>query len=510
MLIHQFLADSAQHCPEKEAVWYNGEWMNYGKIDEQSSKLAVSLIETGVRRGDRVALLFENSFNYIIAYYAILKADGVIVGINTESTSSGIQYLLSHSGAVALIASKKYFKSLLPALKDSLSLRVIISDQAFPEEEYSGDNVDQLLLENIYSRSEVSVPASKNIDIDLSAIVYTSGSTGEPKGVMLSHLNTVANTRSIVSYLEITGHDRIMAVLPFYYVYGTTLFNTHFMAGGSVVIDNRFTYPNVVLQTMQEQKVTGFAGVPSTFMILLNKSTLRNSSFPHLRYVTQAGGNMAPVIQKQVHDLFLPAKTYIMYGATELSPRQCFVPHEMLEKKYGSIGISVPNSEAYIADEKGNHLQRGILGEVAARGSNVMMGYWQDPDGTSKVLRNGSYFTGDLGYMDEDGYIFLTGRSSDMIKVGGNRVSAKEIEDALLTLEGVHEAAVISVEDPILGEAAKAFIVAKGDCVLSEEEVKRMLLVKLAAYKVPKTIEFIGALPKNEAGKIMKTKLKNA
>jgi acyl-CoA synthetase (AMP-forming)/AMP-acid ligase II len=507
MLIHHFLTESAQRHPEKEAVWYNGDWMTYGAIEERSSKLALSLIEAGVHRGDRVALLYENSFNYLVAYYAILKADGVVVGINAESTSSGILYILNHSGAVALIASSKYFRSLVPIKKDISQLRAVITDHPFPVQPCEL-KMECMLLDEIYSRRETTLPGNKNIDIDMSAIVYTSGSTGEPKGVMLSHLNTVSNTQSIVSYLEITNRDRILALLPFYYVYGNTLFNTHFMAGGSVVIDNRFTYPNVVLQTMMEQKVTGFAGVPSTFMILLNKSILRESKFPDLRYVTQAGGNMAPAIQKQVHDMFLPAKTYIMYGATELSPRQCFVPPEMLEKKYGSIGISVPNSETFIADEQGNRLTPGLTGEVAARGSNVMMGYWRDPEGTAKVLRNGNYFTGDLGYMDEDGYIFLTGRSSDMLKVGGNRVSAKEIEDALLAIAGIQEAAVIGVEDSILGEAAKAFLVSECNGVITEETVKQLLLMKLAAYKIPKYFEFRDSLPKNTAGKIMKIALK--
>jgi long-chain acyl-CoA synthetase len=509
MLIHHFLVESAQRHPEKEAVWYNGEGMTYGVVDERSSRLAASLIDAGMQRGDRVALLYENSFNYIIAYYAILKANGVVVGINTESTPSGILYLLNHSGAVALVASKKYFRFFLPVINDASSLRTVITDVPLPEQHIHALTAKQMLLDDIYSHSQPALFGSRNVDIDLSAIVYTSGSTGEPKGVMLSHLNTVANTRSIVSYLDITGHDRIMAILPFYYVYGNTLFNTHFCAGGSVAIDNRFTYPNVVLKTMQEQEVTGFAGVPSTFMILLNKSILRECTFPHLRYVTQAGGNMAPAIQKQVHDLFLPAKTYIMYGATELAPRQCYVPPDMLEIKYGSIGISVPNSETFIADEQGNRLPSGTTGEVAARGSNVMMGYWRDFEGTTRVLRNGCYYTGDLGYMDKEGYIFLTGRSSDMLKIGGNRVSAKEIEDTLLELHGIHEVAVIGVEDPILGEAARAFVVTDNNGALTEETIRQEMSARIAAYKIPKSIVFIDALPKNEAGKIMKTNLKN-
>lgn len=508
MLIHQFLTGTAQRFPDKPAVWHNNEWKTYGEIDTLSDILATCLKEQGVQRGDRVALLLDNSINYVIAYYAVLKADGVVVALNTENTSQTLLYILNHSQAVTVIATRKYFRTFVPILSEMETVRQVIVDHPLPEEYQQNDYRKTALLSDIYARPHTGCPVNRAIDIDLSAIIYTSGSTGDPKGVMLSHLNTVANTRSIVEYLQITDRDRIMVVLPFYYVYGKTLLNTHVCAGGSVVIDNRFTYPNVVLKTIQEQEVTGFAGVPSTFMLLLNKSILRECRFPHLRYVTQAGGNMAPVIQKQVNEVFHPAKTCIMYGATELAPRQCYLPPDMLEKKYGSIGISVPNSETFIADAEGNRLPQGETGEVAARGSNVMMGYWRDPEGTSRVLRNGCYYTGDLGYMDEDGYIFLTGRSSDMLKIGGNRASAKEIEDALLTVKGIVEVAVIGVEDAILGEAAKAFIVVEETTELTEEAIKKELSTMLASYKVPKYYKFTDALPKNKSGKIMKTELK--
>jgi len=508
MLIHHFLTDSAQRFPDKPAVWHNNQWKTYGEIDVLSDKLACHLKERGIIRGQRVALLLENSIDYVISYYAVLKADGVVVALNTENTPQTLLYVLNHCQAVAVIAAKKLFRSFVPVIDTMETVRQVIVDHPLPEQYRENAAWNMKTLSEIYSYPHNGHPVNRAVDIDLSAIIYTSGSTGDPKGVMLSHLNTVSNTRSIVEYLAITECDRIMVVLPFYYVYGKTLLNTHIYAGGSVVIDNRFIYPNVVLKTMQEQEVTGFAGVPSTFMILLNKSVLRESTFPQLRYVTQAGGNMAPVVQKQVHDVFLPAKTCIMYGATELAPRQCYVPWNMLEKKYGSIGISVPNSETFVADETGKPLPQGETGEVAARGSNVMMGYWRDPEGTAKVLHNGCYYTGDLGYMDEDGYIFLTGRSSDMLKIGGNRASAKEIEDALLTIEGIQEVAVIGVDDDILGEAAKAFIVLSEIAELTEEVIKKALSGVLAAFKIPKYYKFTDALPKNKSGKIMKTELK--
>lgn len=256
--------------------------------------------------------------------------------------------------------------------------------------------------------------------------------------------------------------------------------------------------------------VTGFAGVPSTFNLLLNKSKIRNVSINSLRYVTQAGGSMAPSVQHEVADIFSPAKLYIMYGTTEASPRLTYLEPDMLKIKSGSIGKAIPNVEVIIADENGIALPNGVQGEIAARGSNIMMGYWKDPLATASVLKNGFYFTGDIAVTDEDGYIFVVGRKKEMIKVGGNRVSAKEIEEALISLPEISEAAAIGVHDNILGEAIKAFVVLKEESISDTSTIRQKLFSVLPSYKVPKYIDFRQSLPKNESGKIMKEMLKNA
>jgi long-chain acyl-CoA synthetase len=506
-LIHHFLVDSAQKHPHKQAVGHSNEWMTYAELDDLSNRLGNFLRESGIARGERVILMFENSFDYIISYYAILKAGCIVVSLNTDTTVEMLSFYFNHSEASAVIASKKFNKFIIPALQASNVVRLIISDAPLPEGLEPRPMQRTAVLGEIYSNARDTVCSERRIDIDCSAIVYTSGSTGEPKGVMLSHLNTVSNTRSIIEYLQLTSDDRIMAVLPFYYVYGKTLLNTHVATGGSIVMDNRFAYPNVVLQSMQQQCVTGFAGVPSTFMILLHKSMLRQMTFPSLRYVTQAGGAMAPPIQREVLSVFSPVKVVVMYGATELAPRLTYVPPDRLQEKFGSIGIPIPNTDAFVADEKGQPLPPGREGELVARGSNVMMGYWKDSEGTAKVLRNGVYFTGDLGKADDDGFLYIIGRSNEMLKIGGKRVSALEIEEAILGIPGVLETAVIKVDDPVLGEAAKAFMVIDKKTSLSIESIKQDLLLKLPLYKVPKYIELRQTLPKNEAGKILKRKL---
>ncbi len=509
MLVHHILEKSVQRHPEKPAVWFANTWVTYGVLEEKSAKLAGFFHERGIQRGERIALLFENSIDYVVSYYAVLKAGAVVVSLNTELMTDTLKSILLHCSASGLIVSRKNIKKILPIFNQLPQLKFLVLEKKLSVEAAPDFPDTTVTLDAIYEAGALVPLPSRAIDIDLSSIIYTSGSTGEPKGVMLSHLNIVQNTRSITEYLQLSGHDRIMAVLPFHYVFGLTLLNTHFLVGGTVVIDNRFTFPNLVLETMKNQQVTGFAGVPSTFMILLNKTSIREYvPFEHLRYVSQAGGHMAVAIQKQVKEMFAPAKLVVMYGATELAPRLTWLPPDKWDEKKGSIGISIPNTEAFIADEEGNRLPPGAEGEIVARGSNVMMGYWKDPEGTTQVIRNGLYFTGDLGKADEDGFLFIVGRVKEMLKIGGNRVSAKEIEDAIIHLDGVLEAAVIGVPDPILGEAAKAFVVKKQGCESGEMSIKKALSRILPAYKIPGIIEFRDALPKNESGKIMKQQLK--
>jgi long-chain acyl-CoA synthetase len=509
MQVNQFLELSSEKYPDKKALWYKGQWLTYAQVEMSANKIGNFLNENGIQPGDRVALLYENSFDYVIAYYGILKISAITIPLNTQTTAGILTFLLNHSGAKAIITNEKFSKYLLPIVRNVPTLRSIVIDQ---EDLATFSTLTGCLvarLKDIYDSFKSTRPCVRNIDVNLASIVYTSGSTGAPKGVMLSHLNIVSNTHSITEYLRLASEDRIMVVLPFYYIYGKSLLNTHFYVGGSVVIDNRFAYPNAILKTMKQTSVTGFSGVPSTYMILLNNSSLRNYRFDSLRYVTQAGGPMAPAIQKEVAEVFKPAKVYIMYGATEASARLSYLDPEKLLDKLGSIGKAIPNVELNVVDDKGKELAPNQIGEIVARGSNLMMGYWDDPDETEKVLKNGIYHTGDLGQMDEEGYLYVVGRIKDMIKVGGERVNAKEIEETILEMNEIREVAVIGVNDPTLCEAIKAIIVPKNGAI-NLNDIKTYLRKKLAYYKVPKYFEFCQCLPKNGSGKIMKELLRNS
>jgi len=509
MLVQAILEKSARAFPDRPAAWANGVWKTYAELNRQADQVAAFLIGLGVKPGERVAILLENSFDYISAHFGALKAGAVEVSLNTELAADGLKQLLVDCEARVLIAGNKFFKQWVGIISDLPDLKHLVLEQDLKKIAPVSAPVPIHFLPAVYQTETFASPNAPRIDLDLASLIYTSGSTGEPKGVMLSHLNLTSNTQSIVEYLELRESDRMMVVLPFYYVYGRSLLYSHFLSGGSLVIDNRFAFPVTVLNNMRDLAVTGFAGVPSTFSILLKKTDLKTREFPHLRFVTQAGGGMAPALQKEVVGVFSPARVFIMYGSTEASPRLTYVHPEMLPRKWGSIGRAIPNVEVVVVDERGNRLPSGAQGEIAARGANIMMGYWKSSAATAEVLKHGYYYTGDLGYEDADGYIFLTGRARDIIKAGGNRVSAKEIEDAVLEIPGVLETAVIGVTDEVLGEAIKAFVV-RCHSTLTEEDVKGHLQRRLPAFKHPKWVEFREELPKNQSGKILKAALREA
>jgi long-chain acyl-CoA synthetase len=312
---------------------------------------------------------------------------------------------------------------------------------------------------------------------------------------------------SIVEYLHLTTDDRMMVTLPFYYIFVQSLLLTHVAVGGSVVIENKLLFPENIVRGIQKMEATGFAGVPSTFTKMLKRSSIREATLEKLRYVTQAGGHLAPEIRKHVSEAFAPASLYIMYGATEAAPRMTYLEPSMLIEKLGSIGKAIPNVEVLVVDASGQPVPPYVTGEIIARGSNIMVGYWNDADATKEVIKNGYYHTGDLGQIDDEGYIYVVGRLNDMIKSNGYRVSAIEVEDAILEMEDVADVAVVPVADDITGEAIKAYLVLHQEQDLTLRTLRGRLKGRLPEYKMPQYIEIMNSLPRNKSGKIMKSEL---
>ncbi len=508
MLIHQFLEINASLKPKREALVHLDKRINYGDLEKSANRLANFFLENGIKPGDRIAILHEPSIEYVVAYFAILKAGAVVVGLNTATTARIVRSLVTDCQASAVVVQHQHANIIREIAGDcpSLTLTVIVGPY---EESSDWENGSLDDFEEIQRNEDVSQPKVDLGPNSLATIIYTSGTTGNPKGVMLSHRNLEANTDSIVEYLRLTDKDKVMSVLPFYYSYGHSLLLTHARVGGSVVIDNRFAYPNVVLEAMSREKVTGFSGVPSTFAILLHRSNIAKYKWDHLRYVTQAGGPMTPALTAKLIETLPNTRVYVMYGQTEASARLSYLDPDNLIKKLGSIGKAIPGVTLTVRNEQGEVCPPQTEGEIVAEGDNIMLGYWNQPDETAKILKRDGLHTRDLAKTDEDGFLYIVGRNSEMIKSGAHRISPKEIEVILAEHEAVLESAVVGVPDEIMGESIKAVVVLKDGVNVTEKEIIRHCTMNLPAFKVPKIVKFTQSLPKTASGKIQKHLLKN-
>lgn len=508
MLIDRLLQETAQRDPDAIAAIHGKRRASYGEILAASEGLASAIAEYGLKKGDRVVIALENSPEYINAYFGVMLAGCVTVSINPFTGRAAFAKLVADCSPAGLIASEAFLRNMVLDGTEVKGLRFILVNSERKMELCAGPRTSTLKEACRQNGTRAASEASRNGG-DLASIIYTSGTTGEPKGVMLSHRNLVSNTRSIVSYLALTRSDRVMAVLPFFYSYGNSLLLTHVMQGGSLVIENSFMYPDVVLDSIAREGATGFAGVPSTFALLFHKSSFRSRSLPSLRYVTQAGGPMAHSTALEISKVLPEARLFIMYGQTEATARLSYLPPDDLHRKYGSIGKAIPGVTLEVIGEGGQTVKPGETGEIVASGENVMMGYWGNTEETGKVLKDGKLYTGDMATIDEDGYIYIVSRKKDIIKSGAHRIAPREIEEVILSHPSVHEAAVVGMPDPILGESIRAFAVLKDEGSCGEREILALCRKNLPLYKMPKSVQFMASLPKTETGKIRKEELKS-
>jgi len=504
-LVDDFLTTSAALWPDRPASIDVKGTVTYAALVRRADQTANLLLEHGLQRGDRVVLALENSTEWVSCYFGILKAGGIVVPLPRGPKSDRFEHALKDATPRLCVTDHETAAAHAAALGRSTVECVLLHGR--PED--PSEIPRAVDLEAARAATPASSPSVRRVDLDLAAIVYTSGSTGAPRGVMLSHLNIRANTESIVSYLRLNASDRVMVVLPFYYVYGLSLLNTHAYAGGCVVIDNRFAFPKAVLSAMREHAVTGFAGVPSTFALLLHRSPIRSMSLPALRYVTQAGGPMAPARIEEWRQVMPTVPFYVMYGATEAAARLAFLEPAELDHRPGSIGRAIPNVELAVRTDDGKLAAPGEIGELVAHGSNISNGYWNDPDATRAAFGPDGYRTGDLAYADADGFLYLVGRRGDMLKVGAHRVGAKEIEDVLQEYPALHEVAVLPEADDLLGEVPIAFVTPRNGQV-DPHDVLAFCRTRLPDYKVPSRIIVQEELPKTGAGKIDKRALREA
>lgn len=471
----------------------NKEEITYSELYKESLNLA-RYIRESYGEENNILLVAPNSTFFLVAYLAIMKSGNVCVPLNPSIEEGNLKYI------VDLCQSKIAFVGPMLSGDPKWEMLERVYDK-IPEME-SGKNDLSMNLFNEDSFDEER----------LAEIIFTSGSTGEPKGVMITHKNIIANTDSIIEYLKLTGDDVIEIVLPFYYCYGLSLLHTHLKVGGSIVFNNNFMFLGAVINDMKKYKCTGFAGVPSHFQVLLRKSkSFKSDSFPDLRYVTQAGGKLHKVFIEEFLVNQPDITFYVMYGQTEATARLSYMPPEHLVEKLGSLGKAIPGVTLELIDDKGEPLlESGVVGQLVAKGDNIMKGYLGDEKGTADTLKDGWLHTGDLAYRDDDGFFFHTARLKEIIKVGGRRISPKEIEEVIVTFPGVVDCSISAIYDEILGEALKAEVVVADlkDPSMTESAFKKLCGEKLAMEKVPQVFEFSSQMRIAATGK--KTKKLNS
>ena len=487
--IVSFLSDSAALSPDKTYVVDRDRTWTYGELLESSRSLAGLLNGLGVAGGDRVLIYLDNSSDYIRAYFAALYLGAVVVPVNKNLTMDVVGFIAADAEP-ALVVTNAIFKKRLSELSGA-GYRVLDVDSP-----NAGDGS--------------GTPPSEAAETDVGSpalILYTSGTTRMPKGVVLTHGNLRANTESIVSYLGLGAEDSLLTIVNFGYSYGNSLLLTHTKASGTLVLENRTSYPVKIIEQLRASRVTGFSTVGSYLNILLKQEFLEPEHLTHLRYITFAGESTSFDDIDRLRGLAPHLKIFVMYGQTEASARLSYLKPDMLDAKRGSVGRGIPGVALRVVGEDGGDIAPGEVGEIIASGDNIMPGYWKNEAATREVIKDGWLHTGDLATVDKDGYITIKGRRDDMIKFMGHRISPVEIESAVNSFEGVLESAVVTVTEE--GQTRiKAFVVPRSapiDLDALVQHLKRML----PAFKNPQSYAVIDALPRTPSGKIRRSALKS-
>ncbi|EPZ39620.1 MULTISPECIES: long-chain-fatty-acid--CoA ligase [Anoxybacillus] len=526
--LQQFLKEAAEQFPHKTAIHFLGKELTYKEIYEQAIKLASYLQQLGLEKGDRVSIMLPNCPQAVISYYAVLFAGGIVVQTNPLYTERELQYQLNDSGAKIIIALDLLYPRIIKVKAHTNVEHMIITSikdylpfpknvlYPFVQKKQTGMIVrvkhegDCHLFTKALSLASGKVKEAHVDPVeDVALLQYTGGTTGFPKAAMLTHYNLTANTFMCTKWMYKCerGNESILGVLPFFHVYGmTAVMNLSIMEGYKMILLPKFDV-ETTLKTIEKQRPTLFPGAPTIYIALLNHPSLKKYDLSSIK-ICISGSAPLPVEVQEQFETVTGGKIIEGYGLTEASP----VTHSNFiwdgKRIKGSIGVPWPDTEAMIVSlETGERANVNEIGEIVVRGPQVMKGYWNRPEETAATLRDGWLYTGDLGYMNDEGYFFVVDRKKDMIIASGYNVYPREVEEVLYEHPKVQEAVVIGVPDAYRGETVKAFIVLKEGEQCTEEELDQFMRSKLAAYKVPRIYEFRKELPKTAVGKILRRAL---
>jgi len=505
-LLQDTLLTTAVRYPDRTALIAGDVRKSYREVTDYACRLAHALRERGVRRGDRVAILMDNTWQCASSIYGVLLAGGVFVIINVQTKQDKLAFILRDAGALVLLSEPNFARVFGPIAAQWPTLRVLCTHDS----NALSTGVER--LNDVLANMPGTPPSQSSISLDLASLIYTSGSTGEPKGVMHTHQSMLFALRSLVEYLRLKEVDRLLCVLPLAFDYGLYQLLMAVYTGAALVLERSFTYPAQIFNVLKAEGVTVFPGVPTIFAMLLDAHERQPLCFEKVQRVTNTAAALPPSFNTRLREIFPNADIYRMYGLTECK-RVSYLPPEQNEQKPESVGIAIPGTEVMVLDNEGQPVKPGEVGTLYVRGSHVMLGYWNQPEKTAHMLKSGSLpgerllCTHDLFTVDEDGYLYFIGRTDDIIKSRGEKISPIEIETVLYGILGIREAAVLGVPDPLLGQAVKAFVSLMEGCALSEGQIKKLCGDKLETFMVPKYVTFLPELPKSANGKTDKKAL---
>lgn len=510
----------AKITPAKEAIVWNDVRLSYGQLNGMANRVAHALNEMGIGYGDKVALSCPNLPFFPIVYYGIMKAGAVVVPLCVLFKGREVAYHLQDSDAKAVFVFEgtdelplgQWVKEGFNATDSCEHLIVMTKDQTAPSPFEGHKTLTQITFDK--PDTYVSYPTKPE---DTCAILYTSGTTGQPKGAELTHFNIMSNAMTTyhihLPVLDFTDGEQktCLITLPLFHTTGQTVqMNTTMYAGNRVVLLPRFE-PKTTLETMVKEKVNFWVGVPTMYWAVLRyveetgfdiTEIAKNLKFPN------AGGAPTPVEVIKDFDRVFGLRIIEGYGLSETSPLAC-VNHLERPSKPGTVGQAILGVEIKCVDDDDNEVPRGERGEVCIRGTNLMKGYYKRPEATAEAFKNGWFHSGDIGIMDEEGYLAIVDRKKDMILRGGYNVYPRELEEIIMTHEAVSLCAVIGIPDERLGEEVKAYIVLKDGATVTEDEMKEWLKGQFAANKYPRFVEFRDALPIGATGKLLKRELRD-
>ncbi|WP_099157309.1 fatty acid--CoA ligase family protein [Virgibacillus ndiopensis] len=501
------LSITARNHPNKTAFVFQNQKTSYMELEGAVTKFASQLCELGYQRGDHIALVVGNSPYYVIGLYGALRLGAVVIPINPLYTAHELSYILKNGDVKAVITMDILLEKFEAIAENLPGVDHYISCETGTDISLKNRTLSVKLkpFTEMVEEGSLMFDKPKLNEEDTAIILYTSGTTGQPKGAMLTHKNLFSNAKDVADYLSINGDDRVIAALPMFHVFCLTVaLNAPLMNGGTVLIMPKFS-PQEVFRIANEYNATIFAGVPTMYNYLLQSADGKNVDLGEIRLCISGGAAMPVALLKNFEKEF-GVMVSEGYGLSEASPVTCFNPLDR-PRKPGSIGRNILHVENKVVDEFGEEVHVGEVGELVVRGPNVMKGYYNLPEETAVTLKDGWLYTGDMARMDDEGFFYIVDRKKDMIIVGGYNVYPREVEEVLYTHPDISEVAVIGIPDTNTGEAVMCFVVSS-DSTLTEEVLIEFCKGHLAGYKVPAKIEFLDELPKNTTGKILRRNLK--